>query len=278
MEESIEPAHAAAEGVVVGGSIKPAIKMAFAETADGTQCDSPCCCTWCGGVIIQISAVGLLSFSTFVSWAVGMVFAYVYAGLLLWLAKYLERRIERDRSIASSSVAKEGRSMLYISSMIYVFIGGMYIPINVFDGTQEAGAIADQFLEPIGDQISEKHLLAALPTNASAELRQWAAPSTCYQNEVAPGFATFESSMYFSSETNSTSCRSRRSLLQVIDGSVRTATVDATSSPLYDAYSFVEYNGALYFSANTDDAGRELFYADRVRAKRSQASILRPFQ
>ena len=55
---------------------------------------------------------------------------------------------------------------------------------------------------------------------------------------------------------------------QVIDGSPQTATVGATSSPLYDAYAFVEFNDALYFSANTDDTGREVFYVDTVRAKR----------
>eukprot|EP01043_Picozoa_sp_COSAG02_P011824 COSAG02_NODE_442_length_22243_cov_20.572887_3_plen_256_part_00 len=254
----------------MGDSIKPA-RVAFAQTADGgTQCDSPCCCTWCGGVIIQMAAVGFLSFSTLVGWVVGMIFAYVYAGLMLWLAKYLERRIERDPSVASSSVAKEGRSMLYISSMIYLFIGGMYIPINVFNGIQEAGGVAGSLLEPIGDHISEKQLLASLPANASVELRQWAAPSSCYASEMAPGWATFDGAMYFSSETNSSSCRSRRSLLQVIDGSPQTATVGATSSPLYDAYAFVEFNDALYFSANTDDTGREVFYVDTVRPKHSQ--------
>ena len=46
------------------------------------------------------------------------------------------------------------------------------------------------------------------------------------------------------------------------------ATVGATSSPLYDAYGFVEFNDALYFSAITDDTGREVFFVDMVRAKR----------
>eukprot|EP01046_Picozoa_sp_COSAG06_P011976 COSAG06_NODE_690_length_13054_cov_5.226476_12_plen_490_part_00 len=229
----------------------------------GTQCDGPCCCTWCGGAIIQVAAFGFLSFSTMVAWAIGMGFAYLYAIGMLGLAKYLERRIARDPSSVDASIAGNGRSMLYIASMVFVFIAGMYIPINVIngDGSTFGGSSSSS---------GAQDLTLALPDGASAELQAWAAAdiSSCISDEQAPGWATFSSKLYVSAVAPSPAtdnCGTYRPLLRfsAADTSQQPEqpVVGTTSSKLYDAYSFLEFNNALYFSATTDETGRELFAA-----------------
>lgn len=260
-EPAPQPAAASATAV---GAVRPVpVVVATRQQPVGTRCDGPCCCTWFGGAIIQIAAFGFLSFSTLVAWVIGMAFAYVYALMMLGLAKYLERRIERDPSSVDSSIAGSGRSMLYIASMAFVFIGGMYIPINAFGSDSE-----DPFGTP--GSGSDQDLRAALPDGSSAALQAWAAPTRCSHDDQAPEWAAFSGAIYLSAYEGDVSsadgqCEWRAPVLRVPEGSGGTASeqlvVGGTSSKLYDAWSFVEWNNALYFSAVTDDSGRELFYA-----------------
>ena len=264
------PPQPPAANTTAVGAVRPLqpvpVVVATRQRPAGTQCDGPCCCTWFGGAVIQIAAFGFLSFSTLVAWVIGMVFAYVYALIMLGLAKYLERRIERDPGSVDSSIAGSGRSLLYIASMAFVFIGGMYIPINVFGSDSE---------ESFGSGSSyngEQDLRAALPDGSSAALQAWAAPTTrgCAHDDQAPEWAAFSGAIYLSAYEGGSSstdgqCEWRAPVLRVFEGSGGTAreelVVGGTSAKLYDAWSFVEWNNALYFSAVTDHSGRELFYA-----------------
>lgn len=243
----------------------PVVQAQPQQPPPGTQCDGPCCCTWCGGAIIQVAAFGFLSFSTMVAWAIGMGFAYLYAIGMLALAKYLERRIARDPSSVDASIAGNGRSMLYIASMVFVFIAGMYIPINVIGGDGSTFGVSSS-----SSSGGAQDLTAALPDGASTALQAWAAAdiSSCISDEQAPGWATFSSKLYISAVAPSPApdnCGTYRPLLRfsAADTSQQPEqpVVGTTSSKLYDAYSFLEFNNALYFSATTDETGRELFAA-----------------
>ena len=68
------------------------LAAAAAPDANATKCSGPCCCTWCGGIIIQFAAFGFLSVSSAVAWPVGMLFAYAYAFGILVLVKHLEEK------------------------------------------------------------------------------------------------------------------------------------------------------------------------------------------
>eukprot|EP01050_Picozoa_sp_SAG11_P012820 SAG11_NODE_1450_length_4883_cov_2.373955_8_plen_262_part_00 len=180
---------------------QPAMIVAAPPTPP-SSCSGPCAMQWCGGWIINFAAFGFLIFSTALSWPLGMIFAYVYAAALLGGVLCLEKKLQaqpaaggelaRTSSEVDRSLAITGRSLLYIFALVFVFIGGLFIPINVIGGDSDGSA---------PPYLAEVDLLSAsaLPSNASEVLRGWVAlGSTCGALDNAPSYAIFQGFTYVS--------------------------------------------------------------------------------
>ena len=219
------------------------------------ECGGPCICSWCGGILLQLAAIGFIGYATVVAWPVAMAITYAYGAVLIFVAWGGGSGSGEGGGDAGGpcGIAADPRAvgLLLATGLCFIFAGGVYIPANLLGGPQ-----GGDFLYGVAPW--EVSLAESLPAGADAALVAWA-EQTCYIAGQRPSWAQLDNDLFFAAfaAVGDETCEQSDRVLhrKPPSGDAEVVAADNLTEP----YSFAVADGVLYFSAQQPGGDRTLW-------------------